>query len=165
MLPLIILIIISTVWALAQKLIQRKVDLGLAARAGMSAMLLFTAMGHFLFTEGMALMIPDPIPFKTTLVLLTALLEIAAAVGLHSSKRRLTGWLLILFFILILPANINAAIHQLDYKTGAVDGPGIVYLWFRVPVQIIYIIWTYLSTIKLTNNENDRNRRTEVQIG
>ncbi len=165
MLPLIILIIISTVWAIAQKLVQRKVNLGLAARAGMSAMLLFTAMGHFMFTEGMALMIPEPIPFKITLVFLTALLEIGAAIGLHSSKRKLIGWLLILFFILILPANINAAIHQIDYKTGAVDGPGVVYLWFRIPIQIIYIIWTHLSTIKLTKNENDRNKRIEVQIG
>ena len=54
----------------------------LAARIAMSAMLIFTAIGHFAFTKGMTKMLPDFIPFKIAVGYGTEVLEIAAAVGL-----------------------------------------------------------------------------------
>jgi len=48
---------------------------------------------------------------------------------------------LILFFILILPANILAALKKVDYQKGTNDGPGAGYLWFRIPLQIFFIAW------------------------
>jgi uncharacterized membrane protein len=120
-------------------------------------MLLFTAIGHFIFTAGMMIMIPDVIPFKREVVIFTGIFEIAAAVGLHLPKyRQLTAWLLILFFIAVLPANIKAAIEQVDYRDATNIGNDITYLWFRVPLQILFIIWTYLSSINFFDKPGER---------
>ncbi|GGF28271.1 hypothetical protein GCM10011339_15600 [Echinicola rosea] len=112
-------------------------------------MLVFTAMGHVMFTSGMAKMVPAFIPSKTAVVYFTGLVEIAAAIGLHlRSTQRLTGMLLLIFFILILPANINASLQELNYKTGQSNGPGVAYLWFRIPFQLFLMIWTSWCAIR-----------------
>ena len=122
-------------------------DFAWAARIAMSVMLLFTASGHFAFPRGMMMMIPAFIPFRMTLVYITGIIEIIAAVGLHiESLRNLTAVLLIIFFILVLPANIYAAAKNIDYQKGGNDGKGLQYLWFRIPLQILFIIWTWMST-------------------
>ncbi len=121
----------------------------LSARIAMSAMLVLTAIGHFMFTKGMVMMMPQFIPFKTEMVYFTGFVEIVAAVGLLLPKiRRLTGWLLIVFFILILPVNIHAAIHHVDMATATFNGNGLNYLWYRVPLQLFFIGWIYFSAIK-----------------
>lgn len=124
-------------------------EFALAARIAMSAMLLFTAIGHFAFTNGMAMMLPSFVSYKTEVVYLTGVIEIAAAIGLFiPSVRIFTAWLLIVFFVFILPANIYAAIKHLDYQKGTFDGSGLTYLWFRVPLQILFIVWVYISFIR-----------------
>jgi uncharacterized membrane protein len=60
----------------------------------------------------------------------------------------LTGWLLILFFILILPANIYAAVRHIDYQKATTEGNGLHYLWFRVPLQLLFIAWAYFFAVK-----------------
>lgn len=121
----------------------------MAGRIAMATMLLFTAIGHFKYTEGMAMMIPSPIPFKTAIVYGTGILEILFAIGLLlPSTTKVTGWLLIAFFIFILPGNIYAAVHHVDYQQATYNGNGLNYLWFRIPLQILFILWTYFSAIK-----------------
>ena len=123
----------------------------LAGKIGMSAMLLFTAAGHFAFLKGMMLMLPEFVPFKKAVVYLTGIIEGAAAIGLLIPRlQNPTAWLLILFFILILPANVHAAVNKIDYQTGATDGKGVNYLWFRIPLQIFFIGWVYFFAVKLT---------------
>lgn len=147
--PLFVLLTTFVVAIGAIKLLYNQYDFPLSARIAMSVMLVFTAIAHFAFAKGMAMMIPDFIPFKSAMVMLTGLIEIAAAIGLLiPGLRVLTGWLLIIFFILILPANIQSAIKHIDYQKGTLDGNGMNYLWFRVPLQILFIVWTYLSTIR-----------------
>ena len=116
----------------------------LSGRIAMAVMLLFTAIGHFAFTKGMILMMPGFFPFKKQLVWFTGLIEISAAAGLLlPALQQTTGWLLITFFVLILPANINAAVKNIDYQTGTHKGPGTGYLWFRIPLQLLFIGWVY----------------------
>lgn len=147
--PLIVLITVFAISLFAVKLATHHYDFPLSARMAMCAMLLFTAIGHFAFAKGMAMMIPGFIPFKTELVYLTGLLEIALGIGLLFPNARVySAWILIIFFMLILPANIKAAVEQIDIQKGTFDGPGIGYLWFRVPLQIFFIAWTYLSSIR-----------------
>lgn len=149
MAPLIVLLVVFVLAALTVKLGTGMFKFPLPARIAMCAMLLFTAVGHFAFAEGMAMMIPAFIPFKTELVYLTGLMEILLGVGLlFQSTRKYAAWLLIVFFILVLPANIKAALEHVDYQTGSFDGPGPGYLWFRIPLQIFFIVWTYLSSIR-----------------
>jgi uncharacterized membrane protein len=82
-------------------------------------------------------------------VALTGIMELLFAIMLLFPQfQKLTGWVLILFFILILPANIFAALHQINYKTGLEDGPGSNYLWFRIPLQFFFMFWVYFSNIR-----------------
>lgn len=147
--PFIILILTSLLALLVLKLVHGTYDVYRAARMGMSTMLLFTAMGHFMFIDGMSLMVPDFIPFKKELVLITAILEILGALGLQLPMfQNMTAWALIVFFILVLPANVKASLTHVDFQKGTFDGPGPTYLWFRVPLQIFFILWVYLSAVK-----------------
>src|SRR5690606_28612006 len=125
-------------------------DFALSGRMAMSAMLVFSAIGHFAFTNGMSLMLPEFIPFKTEVVYLTGVIEIIFAIGLFFPNYRiLTAYLLITFLILVLPANIYASIKHVDYQKATLDGNGLTYLWFRIPLQVLFIVWTYLSAIKV----------------
>jgi uncharacterized membrane protein len=146
--PLIVLFTVFAVSLVAMKILRSNYDFALAGRIAMSAMLIFTAVAHFAFTKGMAMMLPDFIPYKIEIIYLTGIIEIAAAIGLFIPNFRiLTGWLLIAFFIMILPANIYAAIKQIDIQKGTFDGNGLTYLWFRIPLQFLFICWVYLSAI------------------
>lgn len=147
--PLIVLLAVFALSLLITKMVRGKVEHALSGRIALSVMLVFTAIAHFAFTKGLSMMLPDFIPFKTEIIYLTGLLEIAAAIGLFIPRYSvLTAWLLIAFFLLILPANIYAAIHHIDYQNSTFDGNGLPYLWFRVPLQVVFIVWTYMSAIK-----------------
>ncbi len=147
--PLIVLLSVFGISLLVTKILRGNFDFALSGKIAMSAMLVFTAVAHFAFTKGMAMMLPDFIPYKTETVYLTGIMEITFAIGLFIPNFRvITGWLLIAFFILILPANIYASIKQIDYQKGTFDGNGLSYLWFRIPLQILFIVWTYISAIK-----------------
>lgn len=147
--PLFVLLISFAISLIIIKLTLKNFDPALAGRIAMSIMLVFTAMAHFVFTKGMEMMIPDFVPLKKIMVYLTGVIEVCAAVGLLiPATRILTGWLLIAFFILLLPANIHAAIKHLDYQKGTYDGAGLGYLWFRIPLQILFIVWTYFCAIR-----------------
>lgn len=147
--PLIVLIAVFSLSLISIKLLTQKYDWPLAGRIAMCVMLCFTAIAHVAFTRGMTLMIPEFIPLKTELVYLTGVLEILLGIGLLVPNFTVfSAWALIAFFILLLPANIYAAIHHIDYQKGTFDGNGPVYLWFRVPLQLFFIGWTYVSAIK-----------------
>ena len=148
--PLIVLITVFIITLIVTRLTGGSFNYSIAGRIAMSAMLLLTASGHFMYAKGMEAMIPSFIPFKNALVFFTGFVEIAAAIGLLIPKLQgLTGWLLIIFFILVLPANIHAALHSIDYQKGATDGPGPGYLWFRVPLQLLFIGWVYFFALWL----------------
>jgi uncharacterized membrane protein len=120
-------------------------DYSVSGRIAMSIMLAFTSIGHFLFTEGMSQMIPNFIPYKKIVVYFTGIVEASAAVGLLIPPLvRITAILLIIFFILILPANINAAIKHINYEKATNEGYGVKYLWLRIPLQILFIAWIYI---------------------
>lgn len=147
--PLIVLICVFAISALAFKIFRGNFEWMLSGRIAMSVMLAFNAVSHFVFTKGMAMMLPEFIPFKIQVIYLTGLIELAGALGLFfPTYRVLTAWLLIVFFVLILPANIHAAVIHVNIEKGTFDGNGLAYLWFRVPLQVLFIVWIYLSTIK-----------------
>ncbi len=147
--PLFVLMGSFLVTLLLLKVSKGKIDYPLAGRIAMSVMLAFTAMGHFVFTGGMAAMVPNFFPAKTGIVYLTGALEILFAIGLLiPGYKTIVGWGLILFFLLVLPANIKAAMEHVNYQTGGADGDGPGYLWFRIPFQALLIAWVFFSVIK-----------------
>ncbi|MGG8497185.1 DoxX family protein [Tenacibaculum sp. TC6] len=147
--PLVILLITFTTVIAFQKLTNKTLNHSKAGQIAISFMLLFTAMGHFLFTEGMSKMIPDFLPYKRIIVLTTGYLEIAFSIGiLFTHYKLLMGWALIIFLILIIPSNIKASLEHLNFQTGSYDSKGILYLWFRIPLQLFFIFWVYFFLIR-----------------
>ena len=148
--PLIVLLLSFTISLFVIKIINNEYDFKLSARIAMSIMLVFTAIGHFAFTKGMSMMIPKFIPYKETFVYLTGVFEILLAISLLIPRfKYISGWTLIIFLLLMLPANIYASINNVNYQKGTFDGNGLGYLWFRIPLQFLFIAWTYISTIRI----------------
>src|SRR5450432_402975 len=142
--PLFVLIVTFVLTLIAIKLINSNWNFSLAGTIAMSATLIFTSIGHFAYSKGMTMMVPSFVPFKKQIVIATGLFEVfAAIVLLVPAWRQPTAIALIIFFLLMLPANINAAIKKVDYQKGNYEGSGANYLWFRVPLQIIFIAWVY----------------------
>src|SRR5688500_15993104 len=152
--PLIILVGAFLAIILVIRLVSKKWLPGLAGRLAVSGLLIFTGVAHFIYTDGMVLMLPPFVPFKTALIYATGVIEIAAAVGLLIPRfQKLTAWLLILFLVLILPSNIYAAYQHVNIRTASFDGPGPFYLWFRIPLQLFFIAWVYYFGIRLSNRQ------------
>ena len=59
------------------------------------------------------------------------------------------GIILIVFLLLMLPANIYASMNNVNYQKGTFEGNGLTYLWFRIPLQFLFITWTYFSAIRI----------------
>jgi len=150
MVTAIILLVVFGLMLLVGKLLNN--NIGAVAPAGniaMCVMLVFTGMSHFYFTRGMALMMPDFLPAKVFLVYATGVLEILLGLGLCFARtRKVSSKLLILLFILFLPANITAALKQVNMQTADFTGPGLSYLWFRIPLQLFYIAWVYFFGLR-----------------
>lgn len=107
-----------------------------AARCGLSTMLLFTASAHFTRTgEDMVRMMPPSIPWPRVVVYFTGLCEAAGAIGLLIPfTRRAAGIALISFFVVVFPANVRAARTHVTLR-----GRPATALWLRAPMQVLFI--------------------------
>jgi uncharacterized membrane protein len=114
------------------------------ARVGLSLFFLFTSIGHFIKTEEMAAMLPAAVPYRISIIYLTGIFELLGAIGVWIPRlTRLTGFLLILMLIAVLPANVYSAINRVDFGG---HGGGPAYLLVRVPFQIFVLWWIYFAT-------------------
>lgn len=142
--PLIVLINAFVISIILTYFIGGHPDFEFSGILSFSIMLLFTAIAHFTFTKGMSMMLPHFVPYKSEIVYLTGIIEIGFALTLLIPNLRImTAWLLMVFLILILPANIYAAQKHINYQKGTFEGKGISYLWFRIPLQLFYIAWIF----------------------
>ncbi|MEU4834881.1 hypothetical protein [Streptosporangium sp. NPDC023615] len=114
-----------------------------SAAHGLAVMLVMTATAHFVPSDvtvmpnhaDMTAMVPPFVPFPALVVYLTGVLELAGAVGLVlTATRRAAGICLALLFVLMLPANVHAALAGVTLA-----GEPATPLWQRVPEQILYI--------------------------
>lgn len=118
---------------------------------GMSAFMAFTGLAHFRFQKGMAMMIPDFIPWKMFWVYATGIIEILLAIGLMIPEiRQTSAVLLILFLIIVFTANIHSSQKRVNLFKADNSGPGMAYLFRqRLPMQLILIAWTWFFGIYL----------------
>jgi uncharacterized membrane protein len=123
-----------------------------SAAHGLAVMLFMTAGAHFV-PDGVTVMpnhgdlvrmVPPFVPFADAMVYLTGVLELMGAVGLIiTGTRRPAGIALAALFVLLLPANIYAALADVPFNGGEASP-----LWLRVPEQVLYIavaLWAIRS--------------------
>jgi uncharacterized membrane protein len=147
MIPLVALLLsFAAFWLLNKYVLKNKVTLSYIGRASLSIMLLLTSSAHFSKTAEMVQSMPDFLPCKIQLVYFTGIIEILAAIGLLVNKTaEITSLTLIVFFISILPANVVGSLKEV--KLGGMEN-GPVYLFFRIPLQLFFIWWTYYFGIR-----------------
>ena len=147
MAPLIILLVTFAALYLVDRFaVKGRLGLSFVGRAAMAVMLIATGVSHFTNTEEMVAMMPDFIPAKREIVYFTGICELLAVPGLLWKKTsRLTSIMLLIFFVLILPANIAGSLKQVQFG-GMEYGP--LYLLFRVPLQMFLIWWVWYFGIK-----------------
>ncbi|WP_030966163.1 hypothetical protein [Streptomyces sp. NRRL S-378] len=118
---------------------------------GLAVMLVFTATAHFAPSalgpvpghHDLVAMVPPYVPFPRLAVYATGVLELLGAAGLvREATRPAAGVALAALFVLMLPANIHAAVEHIPF-----NGEPATPLWFRIPEQAVFIgiaLWAYL---------------------
>ena len=115
-----------------------------ATRYALATMLIFTASAHFTkMKSDLVRMIPDWIPQPMAVIYFTGVCEIAGAIGvLFPNTRQAAGIALIVFFIVVFPANVKAA------RTGvAVGSKRPTPLSLRASMQVLFIALTWWSAL------------------
>lgn len=146
MAPLIFLLATFLILYLADRfLLGGRLGLSFIGRAAMALMLIVTGVSHFTNTAEMTAMMPDAMPAKREMIYFTGVCELLAVVGLLWNKTaRLASIMLIIFFVLILPANIAGSLKSVQFA-GMEYGP--LYLLIRIPMQIFFICWVWFFGI------------------
>ncbi len=140
MAPLIFLLATFAILFLINRLLLgKRLTMPVIGRVSMAVMLVVTGITHFTNTEQMIEIMPEFMPAKRAIVYYTGVCELMAAVGLLWNRTvRLASILLIIFFMLVLPANIAGSLKSAQFG-GMEYGP--LYLLFRIPLQILFIWW------------------------
>ena len=110
-------------------------------RVALAVMFLFAATGRLANPDGLVQMLPDFLPLRREAVYISGLFEVLGAVGLLVPRlRRLAGLGIIVFLLVVFPANINVALHNLQIP-GLPGSP--LQQWLRLPLQFVLIglIW------------------------
>ena len=127
--------------------------LSLIGRIAMGIMLLFTGSSHFIKTSEMVQMMPDFMPYKVLFVHLTGAMELAFAIAFIIPRYlKWTAIAIIAFLLAILPANIIGSFKEVPLG-GMEHGP--IYLYFRIPLQFLFIAWTYYFGIRLAKSQHE----------
>ncbi len=129
-----------------------------AGRGALAIMSLFTGTSHFTSMKyDFAAMIPDPLPDGLWVIYLTGVFEIAGAIGLLIPQtRRLAGICLVLLLVAMFSANVNAALNGIP-----LGGQDPTPLWLRTPMQILYIVMVWWTSVKAPAKENGQLRDRE----
>lgn len=147
--PEALLPIVFLISLIILKIMTREYRFALSARLAMTIMLLATGIAHFVYVKGMVLMIPEYIPFRPTIVYITGIIEIIAGILLLVPRyQKKAGVFIILFFVLLLPFNIYATMLHVDMEKASYGGDGLLYLWYRIPLQVFFIAWVYFSACR-----------------
>jgi uncharacterized membrane protein len=148
--PLLMLVLLTLPLAIAWRLRRLGLDVSMATGGAIGLVLVFllTASAHFLAPGPLAEMLPPlvPAPARLAIIYLTGVLEIALAIGIAlPATRRLAGIAAIATLVLFFPANVYAALAQVEMG-GHAWGP--VYLLIRAPLQALLIAWTWWFAVR-----------------
>ncbi len=144
------------------KLTQR--PLGLSARGRMmravarwtlAGALVFAGAAHLVDPSPFMLLVPSWVPWPAAVVAVTGLMEVAFGVMLAlapaGSARRITGWALAAFLIVVFVGNVSQAVSGADAFGLDTD----VERWGRLVFQPLLIAWALWSTSALRYDDRD----------
>lgn len=147
--PFLLLLITFSISLLLFKLFSGEFNYKFSGNIAMCCMLFFTGVAHFTFTKGMVMMMPPVVPYKTGMIYLTGIMEFLLGIGLIIPQSRyVSAIILIAFFVALLPANVEASLKHINIEKADFTGNGLRYLWFRIPLQIVFIVWVWFFGIK-----------------
>ena len=131
----------AVVWVAGRVWRRLAVSHSLCGCIGIATLFGIAGIAHFFVPGQFVRILPPWTPAPLALVLFTGVCEIAGGVGvLFVRTRRPAAWCLIVFLVCITPANIYAALNSIDVGG---HGAGPVYLWARLPLQAVVIIWVW----------------------
>ncbi|NUS92590.1 MAG: hypothetical protein HOQ36_09285 [Nocardia sp.] len=131
-----------------------------SAAHGLAFLFTMTGIAHFApdsvtvmpSHDDLVAMVPSFVPFADFAVYATGVLELAGAVGLVvTGTRRWAGLGLAALLVIMIPANIHAALNDIP-----LNGDAATPLWFRVPEQIGYFALALWAGGLLSVSRRDR---------
>lgn len=147
--PIVLLTLLVSPYFITNTATNNKNKLIYSGMVGIALVFFTAGIGHFVKTEQMMQMLPAWLPLVKIGVLLIGAFEIILAVALFfRSYRRKAGVVIIALLILFLFVNIYAAYIKVDFGG---HSWGLTYLFLRVPIQFVFIFWTYWFCVKKRN--------------
>lgn len=140
-----------------------------AGAHALAVMLLMTSGAHFAPAgvtvmpthADLVAMVPPFVPFPGFMVYATGVLELLGALGLVVTRtRRPAGLALAVLFLLMLPANVYAAVADVPLN-GETASP----LWQRIPEQALYIAVALAAALPASTQHDSAPARQTVDVG
>ncbi len=114
---------------------------------GLSLFFIYFGIDHFINPEFYLSIMPPAFPFHAEAVYISGFFEILGGTCvLIPSLRRKAGWGLIALLICVYPANIYMAITPEAFPEISIE-----LLYFRLPLQFLFIYWAYIAIRKPSN--------------
>jgi uncharacterized membrane protein len=99
---------------------------------------------HFVAADAHRAMVPPYFPVPLLLVYVTGAAQIAGGLLLiPTATRRAAAWGVVVLLIVLFPANVHMAVHQLPFGDRRLPDWA---LWARLPLQAVFLAWAWLFT-------------------
>jgi uncharacterized membrane protein len=109
---------------------------------GLALFFIYFGIDHFINLEFYLSIMPPVFPLHTEAVYISGFFEILGGVCvLIPSLRKIGGWGLVALLISVYPANIYMAITPQAFPEISIE-----LLYFRLPLQFLFIYWAYSVT-------------------
>ena len=116
----------------------------IVARWVLAGFMTSVGITHFTRPEGFLTIVPPYLPWPLALVYISGFFEVLGGVGLLIPPlRKRAAWGLVALYIAVFPANLNMALNNLPFNGQPVPP---LFLWLRLPVQLVLIAWAYWMT-------------------
>lgn len=109
-----------------------------AARWALAVAMMFAGVSHFADPASFVRLLPELVPYRDAVILVTGVIEILLGIGLLIPRglRREVALTLVAYLIAVFPANVYVAVADVP-----LDGLGGGNPWLRLPFQVVYVAW------------------------
>ena len=109
---------------------------------GLSLFFIYFGIDHFINPEFYLSIMPPAFPLHAEAVYISGFFEILGGISvLIAPLRKIAGWGLVALLICVYPANIYMAITPEAFPEISIG-----LLYFRLPLQFLFIYWAYSAT-------------------